>query len=193
MILPLFDGVYISLVITNQLSGLIPSMIIGVFVFSGAASITTAQRINGNLKSRLSKLMKIYAIFFVLLILVTMLSYSISELIKTSNLRIFASLSIILISIRLVKSNKVIGELDKILFNPIFPISLGILASLDLSKPTITLVFSQKILVNSMIAGASAIIVNSVASLVSVPSSKKMDYLASLILIFISIKILGIF
>ncbi|PTD93832.1 hypothetical protein C9439_05465 [archaeon SCG-AAA382B04] len=146
-----------------------------------------AQRINGSKTKKIQNLITIGVTFIILVILSTILAKSLSNALNITRLRVFGSISIILIAFRIM-----LDESSFIRFlRPSIVILLGLIFSLNLNELYFQLNINKELVFNSLISAISAMVLTSTATLVDLPEmEREIDYFASAILFLISLKIL---
>ncbi len=190
MVLPLFDGAYATLVLTNQLNGIVSSIFIGGTILSGFASFSLAQTVRGSKKEKIKKGIKVGIVFFSFLLISTILSKSVSVIVDIERLKFFSAVSITLVAIR-INDIDLPSKVNKVL-NPSFLMLIGFVVSLDSTKFDLILVINKDLMIYSSIAGFTALLVTGLGILVNyrAKQGKYLNYLASVVLILISIRIL---
>jgi len=154
--LPLIDGVFISIVLSNQLNSIMNAIIVGSFILGGGATISVIlSEFNNNTKTTIKRILIIGFILSTFAMFQALISPIIKSILIVENIKIGAMIAILLLAYNILPQK---SYFDKI--KPGYVVVISILFSLQLSELAIAGPLNYRASLYAFIASVVSIIIS---------------------------------
>lgn len=190
MLMPLIDGVFVSIVLSGGLDSTKDAIMVGSFVLGGGATIgVILSEFTDSKEESIKKILLISTLVLILATLQASFAPSIEPFLNIDRFKIGSMIALIILSYNIIPLGK-----NRKFIRPGYIILVTIILSVDIQNTSLSIIINDDIIVNVLIA----VITSSIISIITVIIRpyvidyiipEQMQYITALSLFFVSLSI----